>query len=204
MRIKMCCVLIRKTSEGPLPSLAELWVRPDKADCLVNEGWNFFRSCCKLLPQDDVFLGFGAHGQNTGYPVYWWSWTWQGAGKEQLQSFYLFCYSAFKHILSWALENLSEKPLSLGGNTKIFLNSRSISIRTSNSHPIEDFHRPAWTCSSGNLEEWGAGMVSFITMFSPHLLLYSLMTAWIPTLTQSSDGVEMGGERKAREVSLDL
>ena len=47
-------------------------------------------------------------------------------------------------------------------------------------------------------------MVSFITMFSPDLRLYSLMTAWIPTLTQSSDRVEMGGERKAREVSLDL
>ena len=87
---------------------------------------------------------------------------------------------------------------------RFFLNSRSNSIRTSNSHPIEDFHCPAWTCSSGNLEEWGAGMVSFITMFSPDLRLYSLMTAWIPTLTQSSDRVEMGGERKAREVSLDL
>ena len=47
-------------------------------------------------------------------------------------------------------------------------------------------------------------MISFVTVFSPHLLLYSLMTAWIPTLTQSSDRVEMGGERKAREVSLDL
>ena len=47
-------------------------------------------------------------------------------------------------------------------------------------------------------------MVSFITMFSPDLRLYSLMTAWIPMLTQSSDRVEMGGERKAREVSLDL
>lgn len=135
-----------------------------------------------------------------------------GAGLDRVQAkssfnlFFSFCYSAFKHILYWALENFSEKLLSLGGNTQIFffLTPDQSTIRTSNSHPIEDFHRPAWTCSSGNLEKWGAGMVSFITVFSPHLLLYSLMTAWIPTLIQSSDRVEMGGERKAREVSLDL
>lgn len=133
-----------------------------------------------------------------------------GAGLDRVQaksSFNLFICSATvpSSIFFPGHWRTSQKNLLVWEVTlRFFFNSRSISIRTSNSHPIEDFHRPAWTCSSGNLEEWGAGMVSFITMFSPHLLLYSLMTAWIPTLTQSSDGVEMGGERKARKVSLDL
>lgn len=85
-----------------------------------------------------------------------------------------------------------------------FFNSRSISIRTSNSHPIEDFHTSAWTCSSGNLEEWGAGMVSlhhYVLTPPPPLFFDDCLDS---TLTQSSDGVEMGGERKARKVSLDL
>ena len=174
---------------------------------MVIEGQNFFRTCCKP----------SLTSTSSGWCVSRLPWSTRAehnitvcTDRARLNrapaegSFILsFCYCPFKHILSRPLENLLEKPYSLGDNTQNFFKSPDqFNIRASTSHPIEDSHRPAWTCYSWNLEEWGACVVNFITMFS--LLLYSLVSVWTTVPTPRSDRVEMGGERKAKEVFLDL
>lgn len=122
--------------------------------------------------------------------------------KSSFNLFYLFCY-AFKHILSWALENLSENLLVWEVTLRFFFNSRSISIRTSTS---SHWRLPSPSLDLLQWEPWGvgAGDGQFPPYAHPTSSSILWWPAWIPTLTQSSDGVEMGGERKARKVSLDL